>query len=117
MALDLTLNIWTFDGIAFERADFDYGAPLWPDNVPIISKEPLMGGGAYRDFGGTQPGEITVRARFASVADRDAMRQKRDQGVVGALTKKSGESGYYIITNMVPIWIAAGVPGAEITFS
>jgi len=110
----MALVTYTFDGLSFARINYNDGDQKFFQRQAILSKEPLIGGGYYRDVAGSNIQPLSFTASFSFVkADRDAMVNK--VGRVATLSKSSGESALCVLSNATPS-VIGGRYCCEVTF-
>lgn len=114
---DTALAVYTFRGSSFVRQGFDFGSDSWFSDEAIFSKEPLLGGGVYRDVAGVTEGELSFTAVFDTVAQRDALIASRGQ--IDTLSKVRGGGGSRVccLIRATPTIVEGQRPGALVTFS
>jgi hypothetical protein len=110
---DTALKIWSIDGIAVTRAGYNYGDPEWAPDEAIASKEPLIGGGVYRDTAGTQPGQFSLRIGCDTYAQRESIIAKA--GTVVHLQKTNkGYGAYFTLRTATRLQLAGGYFAADL---
>ena len=100
----MALVEWTFDGLKFARINYSDGDPKFLPRQAILSKEPLIGGGYYRDVAGWNYQPLSFIASFTKVAERDALVSK--VGRVALLSKSTGEQHTVVLSSATPVNIA-----------
>jgi len=100
----MPLTTWTFDGLSFARINYNDGDAKFLPRQAILSKEPLMGGGYFRDVAGWNFQPLSFIASFTKVAERDALVNKI--GRVATLSKSTGEQTTVVLSSATPVNIA-----------
>lgn len=110
------LLIYSFGGVSFARGGFSYGDAGWPTREAVrVIDDVLDSSTPYRDFGGTHIQPFAVTAAFDSRAARDSVVAK--VGTTGTLSKSStGQGVTVMLTSASEVLLAAGLPGAALTF-
>jgi hypothetical protein len=100
----MALVEWSFDGLAFARINYNDGDAKFLPRQAILSKEPLIGGGFFRDVAGWNYQPLSFIASFLTKANQDAMLAKI--GKVALLRKSTGEQHTVVLSSATPVNIA-----------